>query len=667
MFASTSEKSGTGPSFYSRVVITASLALILGQGACSAGGTAALTETGTAALAKPSATDVSVESTHNAGVSESILSQTDVSVASAESLAKGGHISLKNTANKCLGVGPDGVSVGLYACEGLGNQGWTAKNDTLLHSSGLCLDTQSANPTNGAMTKIAKCVPGKTTQQWTLSSKGIVQGNSSLCLDVKDFRQVEGTAVQLWACSQSINQVWQVSTPNAQPAQVQAFQSTPDLTQALSILTTDTGDNAKFARTDATLILDENKVFQSITGFGASLTDSSTFLLGSGLTQAGTDAAMARLFDPNTGIGISLLRQPLGTSDFSSVGNFSYADNLDLTLSNFSISQDKKYTIPLLQKALSHNPNIFIMGTPWSPPAWMKNNNNMYGSPTSGGSNTLKNEMRNTYAQYLVKTIQAYAAEGIVLQAITPQNEPLNDGTLPSLYLDGQNAATFVGQNLGPAFKAAQLKTGIWAYDHNWDRIDYPQTLLDNATSKPFVAAAAFHCYGGAPSAMTTFHNNNPKVPIEMTECSDGAWHTNSFADMTNLIIDSTNNWSRSVVFWNMALDPKGGPYNNGCTNCFGLVTVDPARKTLTYDLDYYVMGQASKFIRPKAVRIGNTLAGDNLKAATFRNQDGSLVALIYNMSDAAQTVAVKASLANSSVTVAPGGFVTVILAAKKA
>jgi glucosylceramidase len=176
------------------------------------------------------------------------------------------------------------------------------------------------------------------------------------------------------------------------------------------------------------------------------------------------------------------------------------------------------------------------------------------------------------------------------------------------------------------------------------------------------VGAAAFHCYGGSASAMTTFHQQNPGVPIQMTECSDGAWHTDSFADMTNLIIDSTNNWSSSVVFWALALDPSGGPTNQGCTNCTALVTVDPTQHTVSYDIDFYIMGHASKYVLPGAKRIGNTVDGSNVNVATFVNTNGSEVALVYNTSGNAQAVSVQGSTATVNVKVAPRSFATVRL-----
>lgn len=330
-------------------------------------------------------------------------------------------------------------------------------------------------------------------------------------------------------------------------------------------------------------------------------------------------------------------------------------------MSQFSLGQDLKNTVPLLQMAVKMQPDLFIMGTPWSPPAWMKNNNSMYGAPTAGGSSTFKEGMQAAYSQYFVKFVQAYAALGIHMAAVTPQNEPLNDGTLPSMYIDANAEANLVAQ-MGPAFKAAGLDTSIWAYDHNWDRIDYPQTMLADGNAGQYIGAAAFHCYGGDPTAMTAFHKANPNTPVQMTECSDGAWHTDSFADMTNLIIDSTNNWSSSVVFWALALDPTGGPMNKGCNNCVGVVTVDPAKKSITYGIDYYIMGHASRFVRPKAVRVGNSLSNGNVKAATFKNADGSLVAIVYNTSGRSQNVAIVAPKGPASLTIPSGGVATVML-----
>lgn len=637
-------------------------------GACSAGGTAGVAGQSYGSTVVTDGSGAQSGTPGTAQGAASVVSGNDTTtIASAESLASTGRLVLKGNSNKCMGVAPDGVAIGLFDCAGLGKDGWSVKGQSLVHSSGKCLAVKG-QAQDGAVLALAPCAAGQNSQLWNVTATAITQGASgTFCLDVKDHLQVEGNPLQIWTCTAGDNQTWRVApvAPTQAPT-VQALVTSPDLTLALSSVTVDTGSTAQAAQADASIVLDPGITYQTITGFGASLTDSSTFVMHTGLTEPALEATMERLFDPSKGIGISLLRQTMGTSDFSSAGNYSYADqDNDFNLDSFNIKQDLLHTIPLLKTAVGKNPNLFVMATPWSPPAWMKNNNSMYGSPKAGGSSTLKGNVSASYAQYFVKFVQAYSKQGIKISAVTPQNEPLNDGTLPSMYFPAQDQADFVGNHLGPALKAAKLDTKVWGYDHNWDRLDYPQTLLDNSASRPFIAAAAFHCYGGSADAMTEFHNKNPNTDIQMTECSDGAWHVDSFADMTNLIIDSTTNWSKSVVFWNLALDNNAGPVNAGCTNCTALITVNTATHALSYNIDFYIMGQASKFVLPGAKRISSQVTGNNLKVVAFVNTDGSEVALVYNTSGSAQSVTLKGSSNTANVKVAARSLATIALAAR--
>ena len=292
----------------------------------------------------------------------------------------------------------------------------------------------------------------------------------------------------------------------------------------------------------------------------------------------------------------------------------------------------------MLQQALSLNPNITIMATPWSPPGWMKTSGSMIGGSLNSGDYQV-------FADYLTKFLQAYDAAGVPVSLITPQNEPeYSPSNYPGSTLTAAQEASFIGSNLGPDLQKAGLSTKIIAYDHNWNDTSFPETVLGNSTAGQYTAGVAWHCYAGDPSAQTTVHNAYPGKDTYFTECSgsQSANPANTFADSLdwqteNLIIGATRNWAKTVATWNMALNPSGGPSMN-CTTCTGVVTVDNSAGTATYNAEYYVLGQASKFVKPGAVRIdSNTFGSGNLEDVAFQNPDGSdaLIALNADTSNA--------------------------------
>ena len=223
---------------------------------------------------------------------------------------------------------------------------------------------------------------------------------------------------------------------------------------------------------------------------------------------------MRNLFDPVNGAGISYLRQPMGASDFA-LSNYTYDDipagQTDPNQTNFSINHDLSYIIPVLKQALQINPQIKIMGSPWSPPAWMKTTDSL-----NGGS--LNQSAYPSLAEYFVKYVQAYAAQGLPIDAITVQNEPLNSTTsYPSMSMQPKEEASFIGSALGPAFSSAGIKTKIVIYDHNWDNTTYAKTVLANTTANPYIDGSAFHCYAGSVGAQNTVHNAYPDKNIYFT------------------------------------------------------------------------------------------------------------------------------------------------------
>lgn len=387
-----------------------------------------------------------------------------------------------------------------------------------------------------------------------------------------------------------------------------------------------------------TITVVPSTTYQTITGFGASLTDSSAWLVANSPLRS---QIMTKLFDPANGIGLDFLRQPIGASDFSR-SLFSYDDmpvgQTDPTLANFSIAHDQAYILPVLKQALSINPSITIMATPWSPPGWMKTSGSMVGG-------TLNSADYQVLADYLTKFIQAYDAAGVPISLITPQNEPeYSPSNYPGSTLTASQEASLIGNNLGPDLRKAGLSTKIIGYDHNWNDSTFPETVLGDPTAGPYTAGVAWHCYAGDPSAQTTVHDAYPNKDTYFTECSgsQSSNTANTFSDTLdwqteNLIIGATRDWAKTVTTWNMALDPSGGPSMN-CTTCTAAVTVNNSAGTATYNAEYYVLGQASKFVKPGAVRIGsNTFGSGNLEDVAFQNPDGSdaLIALNADTSNA--------------------------------
>lgn len=394
------------------------------------------------------------------------------------------------------------------------------------------------------------------------------------------------------------------------------------------------------------ITVDEHQTYQQMDGFGASLTDGSAWLIYNKLSKNQRNALMEQLFDPTRGIGLSFLRQPMGASDLTTPlsGEYSYDDmpagQTDPNLTHFSIAHDQAYIIPLLKQALQINPTLKIMATPWSPPGWMKSTDSMEGG-------TLNPDAYSAYAHYFVKFIQAYRAQGLPIYAVTVQNEPLYQPVgYPGMSMPADQEATFIAQYLAPAFTANHITTKILGYDHNWDQPGYPTTLLSDASTNAAIAGTAWHCYAGATEVQTQVHNAYPTSDTYETECSGGQWEENNgLPGTTNLVISAIRNWSKSVVRWGMALDTNGEP-NLGtgaaCSQCRGVVTIDQQTGNVTYNGDYYGMGQASKFLAPGADRINSSAGSNGVTDVAFKNPDGSKVLLVYNAASSQQSVTVQ-------------------------
>jgi glucosylceramidase len=388
-----------------------------------------------------------------------------------------------------------------------------------------------------------------------------------------------------------------------------------------------------------TIAVNDAVEYQRMDGFGASLTDSSAWLLSHQLTESQRKETLQLLFSPASGLGLSVLRQPMGASDFA-LSTYSY-DELppgqnDPEMKHFSVDRDRAYIIPILREALALNPNLKIIATPWSPPGWMKTSGSMI-------QGALLPTAYAPLAKYFVRYIESYKAAGIPIYAITMQNEPLNvPHDYPGMGMTAREQAVFLRDYLGPALRDAQLNTKVMIFDHNWDLIDYPIQVLDDAKAAAFAAGIALHCYGGSVTAQRELHERFPAKDIWLTECSGGEWQSGKLLQQqVRLIIGATRNWAKSVVLWNLALDQNHEPYLGGCTTCRGVITVNHAARPsqITPTVDFTALAHASKFVAPGAHRVdSNTFEQGSLEDVAFRNPDGSLVLLVMNSSTAAIT-----------------------------
>ena len=417
-----------------------------------------------------------------------------------------------------------------------------------------------------------------------------------------------------------------------------------------------------------TIDINEATTYQTMDGFGASLSDSSAWALNQ-LSAADREALLQALFNPTTGIGLSFLRQPLGGSDFS-LGDYAYDDTC-CDVNDFSLNNghDDAYIIPQLQRIKQINPAVKLLGTPWSPPRWMKTNNAWVGGSTAH----LQTQYYAAYASYLVKYIQAYAAQGLPIEFLTLQNEPLNDNSgMPAMHMDPGEQANFIKNNVGPAFASAGITTKLLVWDHNWDTASYPTSVLNDAAARAYVAGVAWHCYGGTPDAQTQVRNLYPNLGVWQTECSSGNWVSggaspagsfggNLYRNVQQLVIGSTRNWSKSVVNWNLVLDQNMGPTNGSgaCFTCYSVARVNTSSKTWSLDVDYYSLGHVSKFVVPGAVRIDSNTYSGGIENVAFKNPDGSKVLVVINAGSASNTFKVRWGGQSFSYTLPAGAVAT--------
>jgi glucosylceramidase len=419
-------------------------------------------------------------------------------------------------------------------------------------------------------------------------------------------------------------------------------------------------DSASFSDDDVvnpyTLYVDEAITDQTMDGFGASLTDSSSWLMYEHLRgdlnkDVEYNDLMEKLFDKELGIGLSFLRHPMSSTDYALTW-YSYDDmdgNLtDPDLDNFSINHDLTYIIPCLIDAIQKgNGRIKIMASPWSPPGWMKNNdNNLSGT----GDATLNPLFYESFANYFVKFIQAYEQQGIPMYAITLQNEPgYATPNYPSMKMEPDVQADIIANYLSPRLSENNISSLIQCYDHNWDQPGswYVKGVYSNTNAYAALSGSAWHWYGNDYTEAYDIHYGYPEKGMWMTEGStSGDWHPcfqwrEGFINEMECLINFTRIGCKSIVFWNIALDQNRGP-NLIDDDCRGLVMINSNTGEVVYNTDYYSMGHFSKFIDPGAVRIYTSEFSKDLDAVAFKNPDNTKVLVAFNVSPIDKTIKVR-------------------------
>jgi glucosylceramidase len=448
---------------------------------------------------------------------------------------------------------------------------------------------------------------------------------------------VMGTTIQLQSPLQ---------TASASSESVQTWLTTADQTNLLSQQAALSFQQDGSGGPTAVIQVDDSVTYQPIEGFGGTMTESSAWLIQNKMNAQQRDVLLNDLFT-DSGIALNYLRQPIGASDFTHIGSYTYNDiasGTDYGLQQFDISKDADI-ISTFKQIQNRNNRLRIMGTPWTAPAWMKVDKTLHGSYL----NYTDSGVYQALADYFVNYIEAYAANGLNVDTITIQNEPLHtSSSYPSMSMSAGEQRDFIKNYLGPTFAVNQIDTNILMFDHNWDIGEsYASTVLSDPGAAQYVDGIAWHCYGATtPEVQSNVHNSFPSKSHYLSECSGGGWATN-FGDnlkwlTQHLIVGSTRNWSRSILLYNIALDTADGPKNGGCPNCRGIVTINQANGAYTKNVEYYALGHVSKFVKEGAHRMSSTADANGVQSVGFKNQDESNVLVAVNTSSGTRDFKVK-------------------------
>ncbi|RDI98332.1 glycosyl hydrolase [Dyella solisilvae] len=413
----------------------------------------------------------------------------------------------------------------------------------------------------------------------------------------------------------------------------------------------------------ADVVIDLSKTYQSMVGFGAAMTDSSAWLLQNKLTDAQRHALLHELYGPPPSLNFSMMRLTIGASDFS-LKPYTLDDvpfgQTDPQLQHFNVTPNLHDVIPVVREVLSINPDLRIIASPWSAPAWMKTSQNLIGGELLG-------QYESTYADYLVKYLDAYRGYGIPIFALTLQNEPsFTPVTYPGMEMDANTRARVVAQYLGPKLAARSPRTQILEWDHNWNHPTQPLSVLADPDAVRYIDGVAWHCYEGSQYAQGRVHRAYPQKDAYITECSGGDWASSANGELLwfsrDLLITGIRQWARGVVYWNLALDEKHGPHFGGCAACKGVITIDSQTGAVSRNDEYYALAHFSRFVQPGAVRVGSSETEKGLANVAFQNaSDGSIVLVMVNSNTEARPVSVAEGQTRFEYTMPPQSVATFV------
>ena len=384
------------------------------------------------------------------------------------------------------------------------------------------------------------------------------------------------------------------------------------------------------------IVLNPEKEFQSLLGFGAAFTDAACYTFNR-LSPAAGESLFHELFHPSE-MGLNVCRTCIGASDYYT-NVYSYDEGQpDPDLKRFSIEQDRQYILPMLREARKINPEIFLFASPWSPPGWMKAGGSMLGG-------SMRRRYLPAYAQYFLKFLQAYAEAGVPIQAVTPQNEvdTDQDARMPACIWPQEYEIEFAGKHLGPLLERQGLATKIWILDHNYNLWGRAVAELDDPGLRRYCNAIAWHGYVGTPEMMSKAHEVHPDAEMYWTEGGPDYSSPDYLTDWVmwgQTFTAVLRNWCRSITGWNLALDELGRP-NLGPFSCGGLVTIHSQTREITRSGQYWAFAHFSRAIRRGARRFDSESALPGISHVACANPDGTRVLVVTN-SGPAQTATVQ-------------------------
>lgn len=408
--------------------------------------------------------------------------------------------------------------------------------------------------------------------------------------------------------------------------------------------------------TASSIRIDPTQRYQQVLGFGAALTDATCYLLQQ-LEEPARAAILGECFGADR-LGLSIARTTIGSSDYS-LNPYSYDDSAtpDPALSHFSIAHDHGYILPVLRQARQVNPELFYFSSPWSPPAWMK-----AGDSLLGGS--MRSHYFPAYAEYFVKFLEGYAAEGVKIQAVTIQNEvdTDQDGRMPQALWGQEYEMNFVKDHLGPALSKASPDTKIWILDHNYNLWGRAVDELSDPEVSRYVDGVAWHGYVGSPEAMTRVHDMFPAKNAYWTEGGPDYTqpdYATDWAQWSSTFTGILRNWARCIVSWNLVLDEKGRP-DIGPFTCGGVVTLDSKTHAVTRSGQFHAFAHYAKTIRRGAWILGSSGDLPGIDHVAGENPDGSRVLVLTNQKGEREVQCVVGDQA-LMVTLAPDSITTLV------